>query len=108
MLEPDYKPWASVRRALARSYVGFGTLVAIVTYGHMELVAKSDSLDRCLERFGWSTEARTPALVGYLVYKAAFWPVSLGWTMIEGEVRPIDWGFGRYDPFAGTCQPISG
>lgn len=108
MLEPDYRPWASVFRALVRLYGGFGMLVAIVAFGHMELLVKSHGLDRCLDRFGLSAEARTPALVGYLAYKATLWPVSLAWTMLEGEIRPVDWGLGRYDPFAGMCQPITG
>jgi hypothetical protein len=97
------EPWSSVCRALARSYVGFGTLVAIVAFGHFELIAESGSLDRCLARYEFDAESRTPVLIAYLVYKGALWPVSLAWTLADGTAGAVDWGLARYDPFAGAC-----
>lgn len=97
------EPWGSVVRAFARSYVGLGTLIAIIAYGQFTLVADPVSIDRCLARLDFSGEMRQPALIAYVVYKGAFWPVSLGWSLAEGEVRPIDWVFGRYDPFSAYC-----
>lgn len=97
------EPWRSVVRALARSYVGFGALIAIVAFGHFKLAGDSGSLERCLAQYDLDAEAHTPALMAYLVYKGALWPVSLGWTMADGAAGAVDWGLARYDPFAGVC-----
>lgn len=97
------EPWRSVFRAGLRAYGGIGMLVAILGFGHLTLVADSQSIDRCLRHYDLPLEQRTPALILYLAVKGVFWPVSLGWTLAEGEVGFGGWALGRYDPFADWC-----
>ncbi len=97
------EPWASVVRASMRGYGGIGMLVAILGFGHLTYIADSASVDLCLARYGIAAEHRAPAQILYLAYKGVLWPVSLTWTVAEGEVTFGNWILGRYDPFAGAC-----
>ncbi len=98
------EPWSSVFRAFVRSYTGLGALFAILAFGNFSLIGESAALDRCLARLDLEPEqAHAPAVMAYLAYKGVLWPVSLAWTLAEGSVRPLDWAFGRYDPFAAAC-----
>lgn len=97
------EPWDSVRRAALRSYVGLGGVLGIIAYGQFHLIGDPPGLEPCLAAYGFGPEQSIPAGIAYAAYKAVAWPVSLGWTLAEGEVKPLDWIFARYDPFAGAC-----
>ena len=98
------EPWRSVVRAGLRSYGGLGALIGIIAYGQFTLIEQPRSLAQCVRHYTDRDDLDHATLIGYAVYKALLWPVSLVWTTAGGEVRPTDWVMARYDPFEGSCR----
>jgi len=80
-----------------------GALIAILAYGQFTLIEPPASLRTCLQHYDIKDDLQTPAIIAYVVYKGALWPVSLAWTLADGRAEAQDWVMARYDPFDGHC-----